>query len=327
MLLKNTGHIMMVGVFDVEGSTNIEMAEGFRSLGYSVETYNYRTRLKELKCKTHLEAEYLSLIQGRKFDLQIFCKVNQMHPVILHLAKESGPTWYWFMDNFEGCRQINAATYAANATYASATASDVAERFSMVTKNAHHIFEGYNPKLYFKEEERKVRDFIFIGNATVPRIVTLTDLRKKGLKIDIFGYGWPIGMKASGPVQGEDERIEINSSKVVLNLCHDNVIFSDRVTKALACGANVISQNCTDIKEMVKWFTNNPSHIKGIEETTADWISIVSDKPNILPVTSRHMFLFNPNCDVAEYTRRHHSWAAVASKLIEKVVVRENTIR
>lgn len=320
-------NIMMVGVFDVKGSTNIEMAEGFRSLGHSVETYNYRTRLKELGYIDKMHADFLGLINGREFDLQVFCKTNQMNPRILQDAKDSGPTWYWFMDNFAACRQFNAAGYAANATYASATASDVAERFSMVNKNAYHIFEGFNPKLYYKEDLLKVRDYIFIGNATVPRIIALTELKKLGLKISIFGSGWPMGMRVNPPVHGEDERIEINSSKVVLNLCHDDVIFSDRVTKALACGANVLSHNCHDIKEMVKWFVDNPVHIQDIEQTDAEWIAIVNDKSNMIPMKDGKTFVFNTAGAVDAFMRQRYSWPSVAAELIEKVVVSESTIR
>jgi hypothetical protein len=319
--------IMMVGVFDVKGSTNIEMAEGFRSLGHSVETYNYRTKITELGGPDQMEEDYLKLIQGRKFDLQIFCKVNQMHPAILHLAKESGPTWYWFMDNFEVCRQIHASAYAANATYASATASDVTLRFKDLNKNAHHIFEGYNPKLYYKEDLRKVHDYIFIGNATVPRIIALTDLKNEGLNISIFGSGWPIGMKTNAPVHGEDERIEINSSKVVLNLCHDSVIFSDRVTKALACGANVVSHSCVDIMEMVKGFIGNTIHMKDMLEKKTKWVAIVGDQPNMLAIPKGTSFRLNAQGFIEDTVRQSYSWESVASQLIEKGVEVESTVR
>jgi hypothetical protein len=318
---------MMVGVFDVEGSTNIEMAEGFRSLGHSVETYNYRTKLKELG-SDGMHADYCSLVNGRKFDLQIFCKVNQMRPQLLHDVKDSGPTWYWFMDNFATCRLLHASTYAANASFASATASDVTERFEMINKNAHHIFEGYNPKLYYKEDLRKVHDYIFIGNATVPRIIALTDLRKEGLDISIFGYGWPLGMKANPPVHGEDERIEINSSKVVLNLCHDSVIFSDRVTKALACGANIISQTCQDMRELVKGFTDNPVQQKEIEDTQACWMSVINDKRFLpRPVFKGRTYVVYTDTNTETYMVNNHTWKAVARKLIEKGVSGESTVR
>jgi hypothetical protein len=302
------------------------MAEGFRSLGYEVEGYNYRTRLKELGHEG-MHHDFDVRIGAEMFDLVVFCKVNQMEPLMLDRAKMAGPTWYWFMDNFAACRQLNAASYAANATYASATASDVAERFSMINNNAYHIFEGFDPKVYYKEDLKKVHDYLFIGNATVPRIIKIQELIRGGMNISIFGYGWPVGMKVNPPVFGEDERIEINSSRMVLNLCHDSVIFSDRVTKSLACGANVLSQNCTDLREMVKWFTDNPLDIKGIEEAGADWITVVGDKSNLIGFDSPSQLVFNPEIDIAEHMKNHHSWESVASKLIEKGAVCESTVR
>lgn len=320
-----TKKILIVGVLDKEGSTNIEMADGFRQLGYSVEEYNYRTKLNELGLEG-MHSDFFSLINGRKFDLQVFCKTNQMHPRTLQDAKDSGPTWYWFMDNFEVCRQINAAGYAANASFASASASNVAERFKLLNNNAHHIFEGYNPKLYFREDLPKIHEFLFIGNATIPRIIKIQDLIRSGMRISIFGSGWPVGMMVHAPVFGEDERIEINSAKVVLNLCHDDTIFSDRVAKALACGANVITQRCKDLQEMVKWFTDIPEEQTALEETEADWIAIVNEWWDFANFTE-DMVIFRPQINIDEYMRNHHSWASVCAGMMEKVSVCESTVR
>jgi hypothetical protein len=320
---KNTGKILIVGVLDVIGSTNISMAEGFRSLGYEVEAYNYRTKLEQLGYEG-MHQDFDSVVSTETFDLVVFCKVNQMEPFMLDRAKKAGPTWYWFMDNFATCRQMNAAGYASNATYASATASDVAERFSMINNNAYHIFEGFDPKAYYKEDLKKIHDYLFIGNATVPRIIKIQELIRKGMNISIFGYGWPVGMQVNPPVFGEDERTEINSSKIVLNLCHDNVIFSDRVTKALACGANVLSQNCKDLREMAKWFTDNPAQQADIENTDAEWIAIVSDRKNIEALG--YSMMINVE-SVDKFMKANHSWESVASKLIEKGVVCESNVR
>lgn len=307
---------MIVGVHDVKGSTNIGMAEGFRSLGHSVEEYNYRTKLKELGSEG-MHKDFMSLINGRKFDLQIFCKTNQMHPYTLNHAKASGLTWYWFMDNFEACRQINAASYASSASLASATASDVADRFKLINNNAYHIFEGYDPNVYYREDLPKIHDYLFIGNATVPRIVKIQELIRSGLNITVFGYGWPVGMQVNAPVFGEDERTEINSAKTVLNLCHDKTIFSDRVTKALACGANVVSQSCKDLKEMVKWFTTDPVRQKSVEETDADWIAIANERKNLSTFNEKTM-VFNVEKNTASHMKNYHSWPAVCAEIIEK---------
>jgi hypothetical protein len=118
----------------------------------------------------------------------------------------------------------------------------------MVNKNAKHVFEGYDPAIYFHEELRKIHGGVFIGNSTSRRNAEIFALRLMGLNITIFGSGWPASFDANAPVHNEDERVEINQSKWVLNLPQDDVIFSDRVIKALGCGANVISKKCEDLE-------------------------------------------------------------------------------
>jgi hypothetical protein len=238
--------ILIVGVLDVVGSTNIAMKKGFEYLGCEVTDYNYRTKVAELGL-LGMENDLQSSLIGSTFDLIVFCKVNGMHPVFLDDVKEVAPTWYWFMDNMEMANNIHAEAYARNATFASATASDVAERFQSINKRAYHMMEGFDHTVYFYEDLKKIHDVIFIGNATIPRVIEINNLTKAGIEVTIFGSGWPIGMNVNSPVRDDDERTEINQSKVVLNLCHDEVIFSDRVTKALACGAKVISQPCKDL--------------------------------------------------------------------------------
>lgn len=231
---------------DVVGSTNIAMAKGFNDLGYHIEMYSYRTVQKDLGME-NMWLHFTDFIKGREFDLIVFCKTNSMHPQLLDSAKESGPTWYWFMDPLNTAKQMGASTFAQNATFASATSSEVTERFSMINKNSHHIFEGYDPGIYFYEDLKKIHDVIFIGNGTIPRIIEINNLRSAGVDVTIFGGFWPVGMKANPPVFGEDERIEINQSRVVLNLVQDDTIFSDRIIKGLGCGANVVSQPCQDL--------------------------------------------------------------------------------
>jgi hypothetical protein len=289
----------MVGVLDVVGSTNIAMKKGFEQNGYYVEEYNYRTELTN-RGPNGMHEHFDGFISDRKFDLIVFCKTNQMNPVFLDIAKRCGPTWYWFMDPMSTARQMNAAGYAANATFASATASDVADRFQMINKNGHHMFEGYDPDVYFYEDIKKIRDFIFIGNATIPRIMAINELTKAGLEVTIFGYGWPIGMNTNSPVFGEDERIEINQSRAVLNLCQDDVLFSDRIIKSLGCGAFVFSQPCKDLLNSEigsnLFFFNNANDLN----------------------KSREVSYINPEL-VMEWARTTHSWRAVCAGIMEKV--------
>jgi hypothetical protein len=222
------------------------MAEGFKRLGCQVDVYNYRTMAK-LKGIEGMWNNFREFLIGRSYDLIVFCKVNGMHPMLLAEAQEVGPTWYWFMDPMKTAKHIDAASYAMCTTFASATGSDVADRFRMVNKNTSQIFEGFDPAIYFHEELRKIHNGVFIGNCTGQRMDEIFALRLMGVDVTIFGSGWPASFDANAPVRNEDERVEINQSKWVLNLPQDEVIFSDRVIKALGCGANVISKKCKDL--------------------------------------------------------------------------------
>ncbi len=218
------------------------------------------------------------------------------------------------MDNMEVCRAINATAYVQNATFASATCSNVAERFSSVNKNSHHIIEGYDPEIYYYEDIKKIHNVIFIGNATMQRVQDISNLRAKGIDITVFGQGWPSGMKANAPVWGEDERTEINQSKVVLNLCHDDVIFSDRVTKALACRANVVSQYSRDLANLIQ--TGLPAmedRYSNIHES--EWIAITSKDMGEFP---KHIHHAEVQEKIDLYMAMMFSWKAVCAKILEE---------
>ncbi len=246
--------ILIVGVLDVSTSTNVFMKKGFEKLGYRVDSYNYRTISKNLGEVELMWEDFGRFISDKKYSLIIFCKVNGMHPALLHKAKCAGPTWYWFMDNKEMSKLIGAATYAQNASFASSTASNVVERFKLLNKRSYHIVEGFDPDTYYYEDLEKIHDFVFIGNATKERVRELRRLQVMAQRrsFTIFGEGWPEGdeFNVNAPVFGEDERTEINKAKFVLNLVHDEYIFSDRVTKALGCGATVISQYSKDLDKV-----------------------------------------------------------------------------
>ncbi len=293
--------ILIVGVLDVEGSTNISMADGFKDLGCDVEVYNYRTVQKEIGVACMWVDFMAELSRSGTYDLIVFCKTNSMHPTVIHEARVYGPTWYWFMDNMEVAKAINATTLAQNATVASATASDVAERFGMINKHSHHMIEGFDPDVYYYEEHQKIHDVIFIGNATITRIIKINNLRSEGINVTLFGHGWPFGMKANPPVFGEDERTEINSSKVVLNLCHDDIIFSDRVVKSLGCGAVVVSDPCSDLLQ---------SELNGLvyQFTSVENFKEIVD----------NLSLLQPSENIASHMALTYSWKAVCREMLKR---------
>jgi hypothetical protein len=319
--------ILIVGVLDVWSSTNVAMKKGFVELGCGVFEYNYRRRSEICGGPEKMWADFLLFLGGHKFDLIIFSKTDIMHPTILDKAKAQGPTWYWFMDGMNVCKAMSASTFAQNATYASATASDVYDRFASVNKNAHHIMEGYNPEVYFKKDMKKIHDAVFIGNATHKRIGDINNLRHDGLKVTIFGAGWPIGMGANAPVHGEDEAIEINQSHIVLNLCHDDTIFSDRIVKSLACGANVISQVTTDLIQFARKLPLLPETLRDLDDIDDfEWVAF-SDGYHMAgcPAFPYKCEVMKPSEFFSEWMKFKHTWKSVCQNILE--VVDANTVR
>jgi hypothetical protein len=293
--------ILMVGVLDVPSSTNVFMKKGFEQLGFYVDDYNYRTLANHLSSLEGMWDDFRRFLIGRDYHLIVFCKVNGMHPILLNEAKEIAPTWYWFMDPMDTARKMHASTYAQNATFCSATASDVKERFALVNKNANHIFEGYDQRTYYYEDLPKIHDLLFIGNHTFLRQMQINQIKAHGFNVSIFGGGWPDWMNASGPVHGEDERTEINQAKWVLNLTQDDVIFSDRVIKALGCGANVISTKCKDLRMF-------NGYVRTYENMTEFKNIIYDKKPNT--VYSSH---------VAEMMAEDFCWREVCARILMTV--------
>lgn len=243
----NVKKVLMVGVLDVASSTNVFMAKGFAKLGYEVEAYNYRTRIKELGNQQAMWDDFMKFLEGKRYELIMFCKVDSLHPSLISHAREVGKTWYWFADNIEVAKTIAADLHVKAANYISATSSEVVDWFQESSPDVCQIIEGYDPETYYHEDLEKLYDVVFIGNATEKRIEQLGELRKT-CDLTIFGNGWPEEFREQAPVYNNDERIVICQSKIILNLVHSN-IFSDRVVKTMACGGFVLSEKCDDLKQ------------------------------------------------------------------------------
>lgn len=313
-----TKKILMVGVLDVPSSTNVFMAKGFEQLGYEVVAYNYRTRAMELGLVFNMWTDFRQFLKGRKYDLIVFCKTNSMHPELVEYAKCSGPTWYWFMDPLATAEATIADEYAKFATYASATSSEVQELFKKVNDKSFQIIEGYDPDVYFYEDSWKVFAITFIGNATPKRIKDILALKKAigDTEILIAGLGWPkdMGMTVSVPMYNENERYLIHRSRIVLNLCQDKIMFSDRVVKSLACGALVLSQYCADLE----------THLAEIQNGNEPSLLQLWDTPE----SAHHLInLYLANDGISKHTRQtlanymkeNYSWKAVCKQIMEKV--------
>ena len=257
--------VAIVGVLDEQQSTNVWQAAAFMRNGWNVIPIKYRN------FEDGFAEHYKFIVERFNPELVLLSKVNGVDPNIFSSVKARN-VWYWFMDNIKVAEAVNAIEYAKISSHASATSSEVVELFKTVNQSSYNIIEGFEPKIFYKEEAEKDIDVLFFGNATTKRIELLSKIDKK---VEVFGVGWPEEFKANNLVFLDDLRKVIARSKIVLNLVHSN-IFSDRVVTAMACGSFVLSEYCRDLftyfdnEEHLVWFTNTDECNKYINEYLVD---------------------------------------------------------
>ena len=304
-IIENAKKILIVGVLDVPSSTNVFMKKGFEKVGFQVDAYNYRTRMRQLGTPDKMWNDFQQFLNGKRYELIIFSKVNNLHPELVTYASRFGKTWYWFMDNLGLAKRIHADEYAKRADFVSATSEEVSEWFQKVNPNTFQIIEGFDPDTYFHEDLPKVYDLLFVGNATEKRINDLRLLRN-GQMLTVFGNGWPPDFDAKPPIYNEELRKAICQSKIVLNLVHSN-IFSDRVILTAASGGFVLSQACPDLRKHFR----RKRHL--------DWFRTADEAQRLI-----NYYLTNEKerekiaRSGMRYVRRKYSWKAVCSEILEK---------
>ncbi len=298
--------VLIVGVLDIDSSTNVFMKKGFEKLGLHVEAYNYRTRSKELGSPQAMWKDFQQFLLGKKYDLIIFCKVNSLHPELIKYASQFGKTWYWFMDNLWVAQNIYANEYVKRADFASSTSKEVCDWFRQFNSNTFQIIEGFDPDIYFHEGLPKIYDLLFVGNATDKRINDLRLLRN-GHALTIFGNGWPEDFAAKPPIYNNELRRAICQSKIVLNLVHSN-IFSDRIVLTAASGGFVLSQWCSDLER----------HFQ--RKTQLDWFRNAEEAQQlILYYLEYHEVREKIAKNGMHYVRQKYNWESVCREVLQKV--------
>jgi spore maturation protein CgeB len=245
-------NIMIVGVCDVEHSTNTFMANAFKNLGHKVICYNYRTRLRVYYGDlSKLENDFIRTVTEVKkhegIDLIIFCKTDGL-PVTAHIrATEMCKTFYWFMDPITTAQVMFADMRASACTAASATCMEVVDYFRKYgQQNSYKINEGVDLELFKPISFEKKHDVLFVGSQTQERMSHIDYLAKAGIRVKVFGDGWHGKFGAMHPIYNASLVSEINQAKIVLNVSRTNS-YSDRVTLSMASGAFVITSDVNEI--------------------------------------------------------------------------------
>lgn len=229
--------IIIVGVLNDAGSTNIPMAYAFQKNTYKVIPINYRSIIKN-HGMLFFETLLIEIIKTNNPELVLFSKTNGIDPDLITACNKYSKTFYWFMDSYKVAERIQEIKYyAKNATFSSCTSvSSVDWLKEHGVNKCYHILEGFDtdvlkPTKVYNEYKA---DISFIGTKTPERDEYKKKLEDAGYNVKFYGTGYSDKL-----VIGKEFAKVCSSSKFMLSLNTYNNIpnyFSDRLILLTGCG-------------------------------------------------------------------------------------------
>jgi len=253
---KEIGRIGMIGVFDVEGSTNIPFANSFSN--HDLWKYNYRTEAKN-KGVDLRNREIIAI--SKEVDLMIFCKGNGIDPSVYEACAQNCTTVFFMMDSIDHLSNLDFYDYANLSDFSVVTTGAMKNALleAGVKKPIHHMIQPIDPKEFYPVETDKKHDVIFIGTRSEKRDNILSKIREWGYSVKAYGNGY------GEYVTGEAFNRACTEAKICLAINNTDPFidsFSDRVLRYLATKALVVTEysegleNYFKNKEDLFWFTD-----------------------------------------------------------------------
>jgi hypothetical protein len=329
--------ILFVGVLDVDWSTNCSMKRTLEDLGHIVIPFNYRTIANDSsfsaicsstlldrwadKATSFLRSDFAPLnlpwyynrknrrymnnllidqVKKNKFDLVLLSKTDTVNYNLLPAINKYSPTWYYFMDCIDNARHINAKKYAANATWASASYSDVTEHFKKAGARVYWITQGVDPIIFRPKDIPKIYDVVLVGTKNPKRLYYINALRKNGFQVTCFGQGWE-----NPPIYQKELSDLYNKSRIILNFCARGSGFSIRVFQVMGAGGFLLSEFRPDLQSFFKqrehldWFCNKDELLSKVNYYLA--------KDSLCEKIARQ------GCSLVH---KNHSWNAIMQKIL-----------
>jgi len=304
--MKHT--IIIVGVLDKKGSTNISQAKAFIKLGWNVIPLNYRTIIIEYGMK-FFENILIDTVKEHRPSIVLFSKTNGIDPELIKRCGEYTNTFYWFMDSIQIAEGIpGILDNAKNSNFVSCTGGGVSDWFvENGVQKCYHIFDGVDTDIFKPVEsfDKYKADISLIGSRTTER-----DKFKQALErdFDVKFYGNGYG----GEVINEEFAKVCASSKIMLSMNVFNTApryFSNRLFRYLGCGSCVAHWDSTGT--MDEFFENDKELIlfNTIEElkNKVKYLLQNEDKAGEMAIRGRELVLNN------------YTWMHTVSKIIEVV--------
>lgn len=271
--------VILVGVLDKLGSTNIPMAMSFAKFGFKVLPVNYRTIIA--KHGMGFFGDYLLyLVLKYKPILTLFSKCNGINSELVKECSKNSTTWLFNMDpksTIERCPEV--IDHALNSHFSSCTAEDMVEWFkSFGVKNCLHVIQGVDQDEFkpVEQVDEYKADISHIGTRTEERDLFKEALEKAGLNVKFYGNGY-----SGREMFGNDFNQICSSSKFMLSMNTFNNVhqgyFSNRLLRYIACGACTFHYDSTNSLE--KYLTNGKDvlYFNNVDELV-DLVKQISDE-------------------------------------------------
>lgn len=239
-MLENNlrGSILLIGVLDVKGSTNIPMGISLMRHGFDVIPLNYRTVIRKYGYPFFCSM-VMSLVVHRKPDLVVVCKGNGIHTGLINEINKYSKTWIFNMDPKSTIDMVpEVVDNAVAATFSSCTALDMAEEWKALGANSSYLVQGVDEQMFrpMKPVKKYKADISLIGTRTPLRDQYKEVLEQEGYDVKFYGRGY-----TDEEVIDDDFSKVCSSSSFMLSV--DSVAgvhthyYSNRLVRYLGCGA------------------------------------------------------------------------------------------
>ncbi len=241
---NHRGNIVLVGVLDRPGSTNLYMAKAFEKAGFNVIPVNYRSIIPNTGPNTI--SKLLWKLAQDEPKLMLFSKFNGVESLVLGKCGQIVPTWLWFMDGVRTLKMVpECVQHAQLATYASFTGLGVLNYVKKTIgtgEGMFHIMEGIDQEVYrpVVTTDEHACDVAFIGTNNPERTRYIHMLIEAGYNVKAYGQGF------NNEVHGVEFNLACSSAKAMLALSAEyntQAYFSDRVFRYGAAGAFVVHKH------------------------------------------------------------------------------------
>lgn len=238
-------NIILVGVSDKKGSTNIPMVVAFTRFDYNTIPINYRTIIQKYGLD-YLYGVIVHAVEKYQPELVLFSKCNGISSDIIKICNEYTKTWLWNMDPIETIKRCpEVLEHARYATYSSCTSPTITQWFmDQGVPNCYYIPQGFDhdvEKPIFPTDEYRAT-ISFIGSRTPIRDKFYEVLLKNDIDARFYGSGYGqnvYDLDFSRVCASSDFMLSINTYEIP-DYC------SNRILRYAGCGSCILHYDPND---------------------------------------------------------------------------------